>query len=111
MTFKKPDDLDKGPNSTTHRMRGRVKGRGRNSPLINFHREALPGPAPLPKAKLTIAHKFMTTSGWDVGRVVKKCGALWAVKYPTDPQQYLHELNQQDYGHEGVWVAVKKGQG
>ena len=58
-----------------------------------------------------IAHKFMTTSGWDVGRVVKKCGALWAVKYPTDPQQYLHELNQQDYGHEGVWVAVKKGQG
>ena len=73
--------------------------------------KALPGPAPVPKAKLTIAHKFMTTSGWDVGRVVKKCGALWAVKYPTDPQQYLHQLNHLDYGHEGVWVAVKKGQG
>ena len=39
------------------------------------------------KAKLTIAHKFLTENGWDVGRIVKKERTGWAVKYPSERQQ------------------------
>ena len=44
-----------------------------------------------PKAKLHIAHKFLTRTGWDVGRIVGKARGAWAVKYPTDRQQYIHD--------------------
>ena len=59
-----------------------------------------------PKAKLHIAHKFMTDVGWEVGKIVGKSRGVWAVKYPTDRQQYLHDLNIEDYG--SVWVVVEK---
>lgn len=65
-------------------------------------------PPPI-KAKLTIAHKFLTENGWDVGRIVKKERTGWAVKYPSERQQYIHELNMADYGPTGVWVVVEKG--
>ena len=62
-----------------------------------------------PKAKLYIAHKFLTRTGWDVGRIVGKARGAWAVKYPTDRQQYIHDLNMADYGVSSVWVVVAKG--
>ena len=37
-----------------------------------------------PKAKLHIAHKFMTDLGWEVGKIVGRSRGVWAVKYPTD---------------------------
>ena len=83
---------------------------------IDYHdwlkREGFPNPqqsATSPKAKLHVAHKFLTRAGWDVGRIVGKARGAWAVKYPTDRQQYIHDLNMTDYGVSGVWVVVAKG--
>ena len=59
-----------------------------------------------PKAKLVIAHKFLTDTGWEVGRIVHKSRGSWAVKYPSETQQYVHELNMSDYGPSAVWVVV-----
>ena len=64
-----------------------------------------------PKAKLQIAHKFMTTVGWEVGRIVGRSRGVWAVKYPSDSRQYLHDLNMDDYGPARVWVVVQKARG
>ena len=61
-----------------------------------------------PKTKLTIAHKFFTTTGWEVGTIKSKCRGAWAVKYASEQQQYVHDLNMSDYGPEGVWLVVRK---
>ena len=43
----------------------------------------------------------------DLRRVlVGRSRGVWAVKYPTDRRQYLHDLNIDDYG--SVWVVVEK---
>ena len=55
-----------------------------------------------------IAHKFMTRLGWEVGRIVKKSGGSWDVKYPTESNLYVHELNLSDYGPKGAWVVVNR---
>ena len=69
--------------------------------------QAVPTPTQ-PKAKLNIAHKFFTSTGWEIGRIVNKCRGSWAVKYPSETSQYVHDLNITDYGPDGVWVVVKK---
>lgn len=61
-----------------------------------------------PKAKLTIAHKFLTETGWEVGTIKSKCRSAWAVKYPSELQQYVHDLNMAEYGPDGVWLVVRK---
>lgn len=48
----------------------------------------------------------MTDVGWEVGKIVGRSRGVWAVKYPTDRRQYLHDLNIEDYG--SVWVVVEK---
>lgn len=59
-----------------------------------------------PKPKLVIAHKFLTTVGWEVGTLVRKSSKYWLVKYPSETGLYKHELKESDYGP--VWLAIKQ---
>ena len=61
-----------------------------------------------PKTKLTIAHKFLTATGWEVGTIKSKCRGAWAVKYPSEQQQYVHDLNMAEYGPDRVWLVVSR---
>lgn len=55
-----------------------------------------------------IAHKFMTRTGWEVGRVRKKANGRWDVKYPSETDLYPHDLKLSDYGANKYWVLVRK---
>jgi len=67
----------------------------------------------LPKARAVkkldmIAHKFLTKTGWEVGRVKKKTSGRWDVKYLSETDLYPHDLKLSDYGANKYWVLVDK---
>ena len=53
-------------------------------------------------------HKFLTATGWEVGTIKSKCRGAWAVKYPSEQQQYVHDLNMAEYGPDRVWLVVSR---
>ena len=60
-----------------------------------------------PKAKDTIAHKFLTETGWEVGTIKKKSGGFYQVKYP-DGLIWKHKLAKCDCGPDKAWLFVKQ---